>query len=195
MKIPSLKEAKQMLETGERQNPGPWVQHSVVAAECAKAIAAVHGGLDSEAAYILGLLHDIGRIRGVYDCRHTLDGYEYLMDRHYPDAARICLTHSFPHQDIRCFSGKMDITPAQEDFLRDYIQKAAYDEYDRLIQLCDALAYPNGPCYIEMRLVNVALRKGVNNYTVANWKAFMGLKERFDKAVNGDIYSVIGLKV
>jgi HD superfamily phosphohydrolase YqeK len=41
-------------------NPGPWGNHSRTAAHCAEKIAK-YSGMDSEKAYVLGLLHDIGR--------------------------------------------------------------------------------------------------------------------------------------
>ena len=46
--------------------------------------------LDPEVAYVLGLLHDIGRCRtarGVPDVRHVLNGYAQLTELGYEDAA------------------------------------------------------------------------------------------------------------
>ena len=72
-----------------------------MAAETARAVAERHPALDLDAAYVLGLLHDIGRSEGgphVPDVRHILDGHRLMLERGFDDCARICLTHSFPHQ-------------------------------------------------------------------------------------------------
>ena len=59
--LPARQEAEALLAEAERCNPGPWGEHSRVAARCAEAIAAACPGLGGEKAYILALLHDIGR--------------------------------------------------------------------------------------------------------------------------------------
>ena len=71
--------------------PGPWEQHSFSVADNAKRIAQ-KAGLDAETAYVMGLLHDIGRGAGVSGIRHIFDGYDLMMslgepgDRpHLPD--------------------------------------------------------------------------------------------------------------
>ena len=62
---PSRKEALTLLQDAERRNPSPWAGHSRVAASCAERIAARCPGMDADKAYVLGLLHDIGRRAGV----------------------------------------------------------------------------------------------------------------------------------
>jgi putative nucleotidyltransferase with HDIG domain len=99
MKVPTIGEARALLTEGGRLNPGPWVDHSLVAADIARAVAERHPNLDPDHAYLTALLHDIGRTRtgpGVPDVRHILDSYRMMMDRGYEDCARVCLTHSFP---------------------------------------------------------------------------------------------------
>src|SRR5713101_938173 len=61
MRVPSVQEANRYLAEARLRNPGAWAEHSVVAAEAARAIAARHPALDPACAYVLGLLHDIGR--------------------------------------------------------------------------------------------------------------------------------------
>ena len=60
---PDRKTAEALLTEAEPHNPGPWGDHSRTAAHCAEAIAAACG-LDADKAYVLGLLHDIGRRYG-----------------------------------------------------------------------------------------------------------------------------------
>ena len=191
MNIPDLAEAEQLLAEAEARNPGPWVAHSRYVALAARNIAEVHPDLDAEAAYILGLLHDIGRQEGVTDNRHMLDGYTFLGRLGYLDAARICLTHSFPLQDVRATGGRWDCSDEEFSFVKTSLHGLEYDDYDRLLQLCDALALPSGFVLIEKRLLDVSLRYGVNSFTVAKWQAFLNLQAYFEKAIGGSIYRVL----
>ena len=57
---PTRDEAEQLLKEAEKLNPGPWGDHSRTVAHCAQCIAE-KSGLNSDKAYVVGLLHDIGR--------------------------------------------------------------------------------------------------------------------------------------
>nr|WP_316622273.1 HD domain-containing protein [uncultured Ruminococcus sp.] len=176
MRLPTIIEAEKLLNEAEQHNPGAWIGHSKTAAFCARAIAKRCDNLDADTAYILGLLHDIGRREGVTDMRHIIDGYNFMTSLGYDDCARICLTHSFPYKDIHSYNGNIE-----------------YDDYDRLIQLCDALALPDGATYIEKRLVDVVMRRGFNDLTIPKWKAFFDLKDYFDKKMGTNLYLVISI--
>lgn len=193
MKTPTILEAKILLSEAEKLNPGPWIGHSTTTAFCAKAIAEKCCNLNSDTAYIFGLLHDIGRRNGVTDMRHILDGYFFMISLGYDDCARISLTHSFPYKDIKSYNGQNDCTTEETEFISDFLMKTDYDDYDKLIQLCDALSFPSGATYIEKRLVDVVLRRGFNDLTIPKWKAFLDLKEYFDKITGTDIYKLIGV--
>ena len=125
-------------------NPGPWTEHSRHAAEAAEYIAAACGDLNCEKAFVCGLLHDIGRRAGVSAVRHIVDGYDYCLSKGWDEVARVCLTHSFPVKDIRADIGKKDIDREQYDFVDRYLKSIEYDDYDKLIILCDALADARG---------------------------------------------------
>ena len=195
VKIPTLQQAKIMLEESEKLNPGPWVDHSINVARAAKAIASLHPELDADNAYIVGYLHDIGRRVGTtdmrQDMRHILDGYTYLNDLGFEDAARICLTHSFPIQNINMIAGVWDCTQEEKQFVATYLEQIEYTVYDRLIQLCDALALASGFCLIDKRLIDVSLRRGVDEFTVPRWKGYFALQAEFDEAIGQSIYSVL----
>ncbi|MBN1580425.1 MAG: HD domain-containing protein [Anaerolineae bacterium] len=191
MNIPSLHQAREFLAQAADQNPGPWIQHSVLAAQAAQAIAQLHPDLDPTAAYILGSLHDIGRRVGVTDLRHMIDGYHFLHTLGFDDAAQICLTHTFPVKDIRVANGQWDCSGQERAFVQDYLDRAAYTDYDRLIQLCDALALPTGFCLIEKRLVDVALRRGVHQHTVSRWKGYFDNQRAFEQVIGKSIYSLL----
>ena len=70
---PSRDEAEQILSEAELLNPGLWVAHSCNVAECAEAIAS-HCNLNPDKAYVLGLLHDVGRRAGIGQLIHVYYG-------------------------------------------------------------------------------------------------------------------------
>ena len=74
--IPNKEEAVRELEIAGKMNPGKWVEHSLNVAKVAELIANNCDSLDSERAYIFGLLHDIGRREGVFAVKHIIDGYD-----------------------------------------------------------------------------------------------------------------------
>ena len=153
MKIPALAEAERLLNEAEAKNPGGWADHARYVALAARNIAEVHPDLAPETAYILGLLHDIGRREGVTKMRHGLDGYLYLSDLGYDDAARICITHSFVIKDMALHEGRWDCSKEEFDTVERFLERIEFTGYDRLLQLCDALAIPSGICLMEKRIV------------------------------------------
>ena len=60
-----------------------------------------------------------------------------------------------------------------------------------LSQLCDAISLPNGACIMEKRLVDVALRHGLPDFTLDKWKAFMNTKKHFDELCGCNIYTLL----
>ena len=188
-KFPDRKEAARLVMAAEVCNPGPWGDHSRVAARCAEKIAAA-ADMDPEKAYILGLLHDIGRKFGVKHLGHVYDGYHYMMELGYPDAARICLTHSFSRPTLEVYIGKRDISDAQQMQLQALLDETEYDDYDKLIQLCDCLAGPGVVMDMEARMADVKERYGC--YPQEKWDANMGLKAYFEEKCGMDIYQIVG---
>lgn len=192
MEIPTVEQAEAYLAEGGRMNPGPWVEHSLYVGKAGKAIAERHPSLDSETAYVVGILHDIGRRAGYgHHMRHIIEGYNFMMAEGFADAARICMTHSFPLQNINAVFGRWDCTAEEKDFAEKYITELEYDEYDRLFQLCDGLALPSGFCLLEKRMMNVALRYGLNEFIVPKWKATFDIKAHFETLLGHSIYQVL----
>ncbi len=190
MKIPSIEKVEEFLEKAEQLNSGVWINHCKTAGNCAKVIAYFCDNLDENVAYTMGVLHDIGRREGVMDMRHIVCGYNYMMLQGYDDIARICLTHSFPDKNILSYNGKNDCTPEETEFIESFIKTVEYNDYDRLIQLCDAISFPEGPTYMEKRFVDVAIRRGINEYSVQKWKAFLEIKSYFDYKTGFNIYDL-----
>ncbi len=75
--------------------------------------------------------------------------------------------------------------------MADYLAAIEYAAYDRLIQLCDALALPNGFCLVEKRFVDVVLRYGPNAYVVPKWQATLAIKDEFESAIGSSIYNLL----
>lgn len=189
--IPTIQEAEALLKEADRLNPGPWVQHSIYAGKAAQLIARNCGDIDSDAALTLGMLHDIGRRFGITGMRHIIDGYKFLMEKGFNRAAKVCITHSFDCKDIKSAFGKWDCTDEEYEFVKQYLENVEYDDYDRLIQLCDALAFIDGYYLIEKRMVEAALRHGINEYTTLKWKATFEIKEYFERKMGKTIYSIL----
>jgi hypothetical protein len=190
MKVPTLEQAETLLKEAEQRNPGPWVAHSRNVALAAKCIAE-HSNLNANAAFVMGLLHDIGRREGVTGMRHILDGHTFLNQLGFEDAARVCLTHSFPLKDIRVFMGHWDVSESEWTFIQEFQNRLEYDDYDRLMQLCDCLALPQGICLVEKRMIDVALRLGVTEHTVPKWRAYLDIKKYFEEKMGHSIYKVL----
>ena len=186
-----LTEADKELKLATQLNPGPWEQHSISVAQNARLIAEKTSTMDCDKAYVMGLMHDIGRRAGIKGILHIFDGYDYMMSIGQEEIASICLTHSFPIKDVDTYFGKYDCSVEQKKFLQQFLENRQYDNYDILIQLCDAISLPNGACIMEKRFVDVALRHGLPDFTIEKWKAFMNAKKHFDELCGCNIYTFL----
>lgn len=187
--IPSREEAEKLLVEAEKCNPGAWVKHSEIVAFCAEQIAKECEELDADKAYVLGLLHDIGRKFGVKHFGHIYDGYMYMTELGYDEVARICVSHSFSIQRIEDYIGSFDVTKEQQKVIEDYLNKLVYDDYDKLIQLCDAIGAADGVVSMEERMGDVKRRYGA--YPQDKWDKNLWLKEYFSEKIGKDIYFVL----
>ena len=183
--------AETELERAGKLNPGNWTEHSRFVALACKNIAAQCGDLSPDRAYCFGLLHDIGRYAGVTSEKHLIDGYRFCMERGWEKAAQICISHAFMIQDIKTSIGTFDVSDEEYLFMERFIKNAVYDDYDRLVQLCDALALPTGFCLLEKRFVDVALRYGTPPVIVERWKKTLEIKDFFEQKINGSIYRLL----
>lgn len=186
--IPTREEALALLAEAEPHNPGPWGDHSRTAAHCAEKIAAACG-LDPDKAFVLGLLHDIGHRFGKRHLGHVSDGYSYMMKLGYDEVARICLSHSFNDQSLESYIGHRDTTPEETALIETNLAAMVYDEYDRLIQLCDSLADASGVVDIEERMNDVKRRYG--SYPQDKWDNNLALKAHFEQLAGRSIYEVV----
>ena len=191
IRLPSKDKIEFYLSEAKKNNPGLWYKHSLNAARAAFLIACKCGDMDADAAYAMGALHDIGRREGVSQMHHVIAGYDFMIREDYPDIARVCITHSYTTKNIKDDCAKPDCSPEELIFLQNYIDKNPYTDYDRLIQLCDCIAVPEGFCLMEKRMVEVVLRYGFNERTLNRWNATISLKEYFEKKIGKSIYSLL----
>ena len=187
--LPTRKEAEELVKEAEQCNPGPWGNHSRIAAHCAEKIAEACEGMDPEKAYILGLLHDIGRKFGVRHLGHVSDGYRYMTSLGYDEAARICLTHSFNTMRIDDYIGRFDTSEEEEQLIRTELSKIIPDDYDRLIQLVDAMAGGDRILDVESRMSDVKQRYG--SYPQEKWNTNLQLKTLFENKTGKNLYDLV----
>lgn len=188
----SIPVAKMLLKEAASCNPGPWEQHSEYVAEAARRIATECDGLNPEKAYVLGLLHDIGRRFGISYLAHVYDGYHYLLTLGYEDAARIALTHSFNLGKIEDYIGRFDISESKQAELVSLLADTKLDNYDYLIQLCDSIAKADGIVSLEERMNDVKNRYGY--YPQEKWDRNMKLKLYFEKMMKKDLSQVVAVE-
>ena len=168
---------------------GRWDDHCRTAARCAEKIAARCPGLDPDKAYVLGLLHDIGRWYGDGHLCHVYYGWKYMNELGYDEVARICLTHSFQVQRLGAYIGNYDIPPEAVAELDAALSAVTYDDYDRLIQLCDTLAGTDGPVDMAARMEDVRRRYG--DYPQDKWDKNFELRGYFEHWAGADIYEMV----
>ena len=185
---PGREQAEAILAEAETLNPGPWGDHSRTAAHCAEKIA-TYAGMDPEKAYVLGLMHDIGRRFGKRHLGHVSDGYSYMMSLGFTDAARICLTHSFNGKRMEEYIGRVDTSEEETKLIREKLQEAEFDDYDLLIQLCDAISGAEGVMDIIDRMSDVKRRYG--SYDPEKWEKNLALKAYFEKKMGKDLYEAV----
>ncbi len=193
--IPSREQAERLLAEAQARYDevstvrGRWAAHSRTAARCAEKIAARCPGLDPDRAYVMGLLHDIGRRWGDGHLRHVYYGWKYMNELGYDEAARICLTHSFQIQTMDAYVGNRDIPPAAVEELAAALAAARYDDYDRLIQLCDSIAGPGVVLDMDERMEDVRRRYG--SYPQDKRDKNYELKRYFERCGGMGLYEMV----
>ena len=187
--LPERAEAEKELYTAEKMNPGLWIKHSLNTGIAAQNIASKIKGMDENKAYVLGILHDIGRRVGIVSItKHIYEGYMYAIKKGWNEVAKICMTHSYP-----LMQKELDFIPDSEEdrAIKEFIDHCECDDYDLLIQLCDSLAVDYGFCILEKRFVDVTRRYGIWKHTIERWNATFAIKDYFEHKMNGSVYDVL----
>lgn len=185
----SREEAKKLLTEAGEINPGKWVEHSLNVGTASERLAE-HLNLDKEKAYIYGILHDIGRIRKGIGVKHIIDGYHYMMELGYPDIARYCLTHTFFIKDVHSSCALWDVTDEEANEIQEFLDSHEYDLYDKIIQISDCIGDAEGITTVERRLIDVHLRKGVDENTIKTWNEIFSLQAELEELLGSSMYSI-----
>ena len=185
----SVSKAKEILEQANEMNPGGWYDHSLVVGEVAYKIAEALN-LDKEKAKAFGYIHDIGRRVGRCALKHIYEGYKYLTDLGYTDAARICLTHSFFEPNAENVIGNWDMKDTEKEFVKKYINNTTFDIYDRIIQMADTIALSTGVTTLERRMVDVFFRYGFDENTEYNFRVRLKLQNEIEEKLGYPIYKL-----
>jgi hypothetical protein len=187
--FPCKEVALNELKIAETMNPGPWVKHSQNVGIAARNIAIKVTGMDAEKAYTLGILHDIGRRVGIVDIpTHVYEGYDYCMGKGWDEPARTCMTHSYI-----LMKDEFNYNPSTkaEKEIKEFILHCEPDDYDLLIQMCDALAADFGFVILEKRFVDVTRRYGIMEQYIKGWDVLFKVKDHFEAKMGCSIYDVL----
>ncbi len=151
--------------------------------------------LNHEKAYVLGLLHDCGYIldEKKEHIFHGVVGYHYMMSLGYDEVAKVCLTHSFYTENFRD-----EDYPHLQDFIpecRKIMENFSFDDYDKLISLCNMMNNAGKICSIDSRIQSVSAEyqiplKQLNNIK----KDLYEIKSFFDEKCQNDIYNFLAIK-
>lgn len=179
-----------------------WENHSRdVAKVCEK--VAEKAGMDSDLAYAKGLLHDVYKsierdnetmveINGkkAVGMTHPFRGYELLLEKGFPEAARTALTHTF-YNESEVMDGGFDarLLPEDKEVLINWLNENEYDDYDKLVQLADNMASWKGIMTIDDRFCDILYRHPVSN-PQSGLRKLYELKDYFDEKVKGNIYEI-----
>ncbi len=172
-----------------------YVFHTRGVARFAKTIAEKIPELDTQKAYILGLLHDYGkRINESEEKRfHGQEGYEEMTALGYDDVARICLTHTFHIKDFS--DEEYNYSAGWLCWAKEKLKLLTYNDYDRLIQLCDMLTEGFNFVTIEQRAEGIAGRYHLTDKQKQNLISdTLPLKQHFDNLCGEDIYTLLQIK-
>lgn len=204
--LPDRKQAEELFEwiiSERNKSPYPFRgdmektfrAHCLSVASIAETIAEKSNILDSNQAYVMGLLHDCGRIKDEYALQeyHGIVGFNLMNELGYAKQARICITHSFVNKQI-----DLDFMPhPRKDmlFCQDYLNKIEYDDYDRLIQLADNMNNLGENCTFEQRCLSLSERYHVPYEKFSDEINLLNNnKKYFDKLCGCNVYKLFGLK-
>lgn len=203
LRIPNKNQAIHIFEEAiiknENNNPvfsvETWIKHSYLTAEMAEKIASKLPELDSKAAYIMGLMHDIGKRWSEEDGKsfHGLSGYYHMKSMGFDDSATICLTHTFVARPID--ADNYFYNPNLLNIANKLLKGYNYNDYDRLIQLCDWLNKGGVSYTLEQRAQEIITCYPINGAKILKtYQSAKTLKAYFDYKINQDLYHLLNIR-
>lgn len=191
MKNLTIEKAYNFLENNSLKDKDDLMNHSINVAIVAERLAD-ELKLNGKKAYVLGLIHDIGKCQiGKIGMRHILSGYNFLHNLGYEQEARICLTHSFYNKKlvkkILCSKGGR-FTRNEIKFISNYINKSEFDMYDKIVQVADNMGGINGIMTIERKRIEIILKEGLSDITEESLKGIYNVQNEIELKLNHSIY-------
>lgn len=206
MSLPSKQEALAFFEyvIAERnRSPFPfrpeWEKefraHCFSVADIAAKIASQTPYLNSERAYLSGLLHDCGRIKDEKseNVFHGWTGYQLMKKQGWDEIGRISVTYCFLNKDFN-----PELYPqARQDILhcKNYISDIEYDDYDKLLQLADMMNDRGKNCSLQYRCRSLAERYPVQEeFLTTHFSCAENLRLYFEVKCDCDIYQLLNIR-
>lgn len=172
-----------------------YVFHTKGIAESCEIIAKQIASLNAEKAYVLGLLHDYGKKYPEKELGgfHGHYGYDEMMQMGFPDVARVCLTHSFYASDFNKDDYK-NYSSKDLDWAQDKLKNIIFDDYDKLVQLCDMFFEGRNKVTFEKRFEGIMKRHNLSFDNIKNlYHHAEENKKYFDNKCGTDIYKLLGI--
>lgn len=79
----------------------------------------------------------------------------------------------------------------QYSFINNYLNNLEYDDYDKLIILCDALGDADGFYILEKRFIDTTRLCGIFPFSIDRWNKTYEYKDYFEKMIGQSIYSLL----
>lgn len=136
-----------------------WKKHSLQVAHGSE-ILAESLSLSKEEAFVNGLLHDIGKAINPNPKKHAIAGYELLKKETFLSAAQTALTHDFPEKNLQFSLDDGLIDDNEMERLQKIFAKIDYRLIDKIVQIIDVIAMPDGFVLMEKRMLNAVMRCG-----------------------------------
>ncbi len=206
MSYPDAKEAQEFFEyviKERNSSPCPFLpqwektyrEHCNKVAQNACKIAQQTKDMNPELCYVMGLLHDCGRIKDekAENRHHGWVGHQLMISKGWDDVARICITHNFYEKefDIKNYPIINDDVIACQKFL----SQIKFNDYDYLMQLTDVLNDMGTDCTIEYRFASLAKRYPINKIQMEHFSNIIeSRRSYFNFKCGCDIYNLLGIK-
>lgn len=205
MTLPTRQQAQEMFEEVIRlrnQNAFPFTgtmeqsfrSHCLAVADAAEKIA-THCNMNAEKAYVLGLLHDCGRIKDEPNEKvfHGQVGYDYMTDLGYSEIARISITHCF--YDVDFDEKGYGYPSVSYTRSRELLKGIEFNDYDRLLHITDMTNDMGKICTLEYRFESVSKRYNIPRDTLRlNLEKLQKIKSYFDAKAGADIYQLLKIQ-
>lgn len=164
-----------------------WLLHCIFAGLAAERIAQKLN-LNSDYAKALGIIHDIGR--KISHPKHTIEGYNYMVENGYLEEAKVCLTHSFIDNDIMMTAGGGPNKQHTYEYINNFLIQNPVTIYDNIVQMTDLFCLETGFTTIENRLLDISKRKGIYPNSLDHFNKTIELKERLETMMGCSLYSL-----